>query len=84
MSSLVLYLICHFFQDIPEGTELFTRYEVALDQDGMKKALKVALELGHRYTGKSRSEFASQVRPYLKMAAQFADQIDVDTILSFK
>jgi len=77
-------LCLYSMKDIPEGTELFTRYEVALDQDGMKKALKVALELGHRYTGKSRSEFASQVRPYLKMAAQFADQIDVDTILSFK
>ena len=81
MTFSILNLI--LFQDTDAGTELFTRYEVALDQDGMKKALKVALELGHRYTGKSRKDFANEVRPYLKMAAQFADQIDVDTILSF-
>jgi len=76
-------LCLYSLADMDAGTELFTRYEVALDQDGMKKALKVALELGHRYTGKSRKDFANEVRPYLKMAAQFADQIDVDTILSF-
>jgi len=76
-------LCLYSLKDMVEGTELFTKYEVALDQDGMKKALKVALELGHRYTGKSRKDFANEVRPYLKMAAQFADQIDVDTILSF-
>jgi len=76
-------LCLYSLKDMPEGTELFTRYEVALDQDGMKKALKVALELGHRYTGRSRQDFANEVRPYLKMAAKFADQIDVDTILSF-
>ena len=62
---------------------MFTRYEVALDRDGMKKALKIGLELGHRYTGKSRKEFAHQIKPFLKMAAQFADKIDIDTLLSF-
>jgi len=77
-------ILCFYsLKDLPEGTELFTRYEVALDRDGMKKALKVALELGHRYTGKSRKDFADQVKPYLKMAAQMADKMDIDTMLSF-
>ena len=60
-----------------------THYEVALDKEGMKKMLKVALELGHRYTGRSRKDFAETVRPYLKFAAQMADQVDIDTLLSF-
>ena len=34
-------------------------------------------------TGKSRKDFADQVKPYLKMAAQMADKMDIDTMLSF-
>ena len=71
------------FQDLPEGTEVLTQYEIALDKDGMKTMLKAALEIGHRYTGKSRKEFANDVRPYLQMASKFADKIDADYLLSF-
>ena len=35
------------------------------------------------HTGKSRKDFADQVKPYLKMAAQMADKMDIDTMLSF-
>ena len=52
-----------------KGTELFTQYEVSMDKEGMKHVLKAALEIGHRYTGKSRKEFAKEVRPYLEMAS---------------
>ena len=36
------------------------------------------------YTPKSCfKDFADQVKPYLKMAAQMADKMDIDTMLSF-
>ena len=70
-------------QDLNEGTELFTQYEVAMDKEGMKTVLKAALEIGHRYTGKTRKDFAKEVRPYLELASQFAEKINVDYLLSF-
>ena len=73
-----------FLQDLKKGTELFTQYEVAMDKDGMKTVLKAALEIGHRYTGKSRREFANEVRPYLQMASNFAEKLNLnDYLLSF-
>ena len=71
------------FQDLPEGSEVLTQYEIALDKDGMKSMLKAALEIGHRYTGKSRKQFANDVRPYLQLASNFADKIDPDFLMSF-
>ena len=55
-----------------------------MDKDGMKTVLKAALEIGHRYTGKSRREFANEVRPYLQMASNFAEKLNLnDYLLSF-
>ena len=54
-----------------------------MDKEGMKTVLKAALEIGHRYTGKSRKEFATEVRPYLELASKFAEKINVDYLLSF-
>ena len=72
------------FQDLKKGTELFTQYEVSMDKEGMKHVLKAALEIGHRYTGKSRKEFAKEVRPYLEMASNFAEKLNLnDYLLSF-
>ena len=78
-------ILCNgFLQDLKKGTELFTQYEVAMDKDGMKTVLKAALEIGHRYTGKSRREFANEVRPYLQMASNFAEKLNLnDYLLSF-
>ncbi len=66
-----------------EGTELLTQYEVAMDKEGMKTVLKAALEIGHRYTGVPRKQFANQVRPYLELASKFAEKLNVDYLLSF-
>ena len=80
------FFLSHLFfllQDLTKGTELFTQYEVAMDKEGMKTVLKAALEIGHRYTGKSRKEFATEVRPYLELASKFAEKINVDYLLSF-
>jgi len=76
-------LCLYTLKDLTKGTELFTQYEVAMDKEGMKTVLKAALEIGHRYTGKSRKEFATEVRPYLELASKFAEKINVDYLLSF-
>merc|ERR1711976_175720 len=76
-------LCAYTLKDLTKGTELFTQYEVAMDKEGMKTVLKAALEIGHRYTGKSRKEFAKEVRPYLELASKFAEKINVDYLLSF-
>jgi len=76
-------LCLYTLKDLPEGSEVLTQYEIALDKDGMKSMLKAALEIGHRYTGKSRKQFANDVRPYLQLASNFADKIDPDFLMSF-
>ena len=43
------------------------QYDVAVDGEGLKLALKTALHLGHAVSGKSKDQFAKDVRPYLKV-----------------
>ena len=43
------------------------QYDVAVDGDGLKMALKTALHFGHAVSGKSKDQFAKDVRPYLKV-----------------
>ena len=50
-----------------EGGELFVKYDITVDGDGLKSALKTALSLGQIFSGKSRKEFAKDVKPYLKV-----------------
>ena len=65
------------------GEELFTHYDISMDKDGIKKALKLALNVGQWYTGKPKNEFVDEVKPYLKMAANMAEQLDVNYFLGF-
>ena len=43
------------------------QYDVAVDGEGLKMALKTALHFGHAVSGKSKDQFAHDVRPYLKV-----------------
>ena len=54
-------------KDLEAGTELFVKYDITVDGDGLKSALKTALSLGQMFSGKSRKEFAKEVKPYLKV-----------------
>ena len=40
---------------------------MAVDGDGLKMVLKTALHFGHAVSGKSKDQFAKDVRPYLKV-----------------
>ena len=77
--------IFYFFslKDISKGDELFTHYDIALDKDGMKNAMKMALDVGQWYSGKPKEEFVNEVKPYIKMAARMAEQFDVNYFLGF-
>ena len=73
----------NFFQDLKAGEELFTHYDISLDKAGIKNALHVALGVGQWYTGMPKKDFVNEVKPYLKMAANMADQLDVNHLLGF-
>ena len=65
------------------GQELFTQYDVAFDKQGMKNLLKTALNLGHLFSGKSKSEFVKDVRPYLEAASKMAENIKIEDFVRF-
>ncbi len=62
---------------------MFTQYDVSLDKEGMKSAMKIALDVGQWYTGKPKDEFVREVKPILQMAAKMAEQFDVNYFLGF-
>ena len=62
-------------RDVEEGAELFVKYDITVDGDGLKSALKTALTLGQIFSGKSRKEFAKEVKPYLKVHSQILNPI---------
>jgi hypothetical protein len=70
-------------KDVSKGEELFTHYDIALDKDGMKSAMKMALDVGQWYSGKPKEEFVNEVKPYIKLAATMAEQFDVNYFLGF-
>ena len=62
-------------EDVEEGAELLVKYDITVDGDGLKSALKTALTLGQIFSGKSRKEFAKEVKPYLKVHSQISNPI---------
>ncbi len=39
---------------MPQGSELFVKYDVSVNKDNLKQAVQVALSVGQWYTGKER------------------------------
>ena len=68
-------------KDLEAGTELFVKYDITVDGDGLKSALKTALSLGQMFSGKSRKEFAKEVKPYLKVYIQILRSFDETLLL---
>ena len=74
-----MFLTCRFgrilcvetINNVGKGDELFVKYDITVDGDGLKSALKTALSLGQIFSGKSRKEFAKEVKPYLKVIRYF-------------
>jgi len=60
-------------RDIESGTELLVKYDVAVDDVGFKRALKMALEVGHLLSGKSRKDFVREAKPYLQVVSDMVN-----------
>jgi len=70
-------------KDVGEGDELFVKYDITVDGDGLKSALKTALSLGQIFSGKSRKEFARDVKPYLKMVSDVVKKVKMKDLIKF-
>ena len=76
-------IIPKLFQALSAGEELFSKYDVAFNRDGLKSALKAALDFGHLISGRSRKDFANFVRPYLQVASKAAENFNTAEYISF-
>ena len=56
---------------------------MALDGAGLKVALKAALKLGHFFSGKTKEEFVRGIKPYMKIASEFANNIEMSNFIKF-
>ena len=63
------------------GEELFSKYDISFNRNGMKDMLKVALDIGHFFSGKSKGDFVDGVKPYLKAASKAADSLNFDALM---
>ena len=70
-------------KDIKKGQELLVTYDVSVDEDGMKFALKTALQFGQMISGKSRKEFAREFKPFMKIVSNIASNIQLSDIIQF-
>ena len=59
------------------------QYGVEVDEEGMRFALRTALQLGQMVSGKSRQQFVREIRPYMKMVAELSKQINLADFIKF-
>ena len=65
------------------GTELTVKYSVTVDSDGMKSALKTALNFGHWLSGQPKNKFINNVKPYLDVVSKMAEKFDDIDLVKF-
>lgn len=70
-------------EDIPQNSELFVKYDVAVDSTNLKSVLKTALNLGHIFSGKSKQQFSKDVKPYLKVFSDLVKTVDMKDLIKF-
>ena len=54
-----------------------------VDEEGLRFALRTALQLGQMVSGKSRQQFVREIRPYIKMVAELSKQINLADFIKF-
>ena len=59
------------------------QYDLAVDKAGLKVALKAALKLGHFFSGKTKEDFVRGIKPYMKIASEFANNIEMSNFIKF-
>lgn len=63
--------------------ELFIRYDVTLNVDGVKSVFNAALNVGHILSGKSKEKFIGGVKPYLGILSKVAKVFDYYDFVKF-
>ena len=56
---------------------------MAVDLAGLKAAMKTALKLGHLLSGHTREQFARKIRPYVKIASDLANSVNLSSFIKF-
>ena len=51
------------------------QYGVEVDEEGMRFALRTALQLGQMVSGKTKQQFVTEIRPYMKMVVKLSKQL---------
>ena len=59
------------------------KYSVTVNSDGMKTALKTALQFGHLISGKPKDRFINDVKPYLDIVSKVAAKLDNVDLVKF-
>jgi len=78
------HILCaRTMRDISSSEELFVKYDVAVDVEGVKFALKTALQFGQMVTGKNKKEFVKEIRPYLKFVSTLTKNLNLADFISF-
>ena len=48
-----------------------------VDEEGMRFALRTALQLGQMVSGKTKQQFVTEIRPYMKMVVEPSKQVNL-------
>ena len=59
------------------------QYDVSVDEEGVKTALKTALHFGQFITGKTKQEIARDFKPYMKIVADLSKHIKLSDFIKF-
>ena len=70
----VLCVLCS-----PSGSvnNLVPQYGVEVDEEGIRFALRTALQLGQMVSGKTKQQFVTEIRPYMKMVVEPSKQVNL-------
>jgi hypothetical protein len=49
----------------------------------MKSIFQTVLNVGHMFSGKPKTEFIKDIRPYVEAASKLAENIEIDSLLPF-
>ena len=56
---------------------------MSVDEEGVKTALKTALQFGQFITGKTKQEIARDFKPYMKIVADLSKHIKLSDFIKF-
>ena len=59
------------------------QYDVAVDEEKVKLALKMALQFGQIISGKSKREFVRGIKPYMQIVSDLSKHVKLSDFIRF-